>query len=470
MIKLSRLALVALCAFGCASTVVGEVAIEDAAPADVVIADTNPTDHADGASVEAGSDAVTVDVPEVAVDVIDVATDATTPGSLTVTLGNMRDSTILCPFTHEGWDDVAEYRTMPTGEARLIDYVRIASRGDAASFARVAIAYGGRVVGEATLPAGRNQQADVRIDPPLLLSADTVAALHVWVRLAPIVPYSSVAIHEGVPLSGALIALGIANGRQAMTELWDSPSYDGMWNIHSVGVISREPAYAPAPPPAPAYPSGLGNPFVVRRSKPTVTLVRPTSTDIPGAGALVDLLRFSTAADTAGPIAHRAFRVRVEIGHTTGSTLFLNQFQIYDGGRLMSSSEYNLVRLGTIIRELSAPYTLFTVEFIHERQIPAGGSSQMLFMARVQGDIRSGDAIRVSFLESDYPGPVTGQLAGEGDILTSDGMTVVSAFTWSDYSDSAHSDDARIMPSHDWTNAHGRLLRDLSSSVTLTVP
>lgn len=456
-----RLAFVGLAfsilALGCASTVSGVTATEDAAPV---------ADRADASSTETGADVADISVADVTdVDTSpDALPDVVPRATLTVTPSNLRLPTILCPFTHEGWDSVAEYRLSGSGATQRIDVVRVASRGYSASFAQIAVAFEGRTIGTAVLPTGIDQEVDVELSTPILVPAREMRAIQLWVRLAPVIDHSAIpAGTTNVPFSGARVALGIASGSRSEDLLWNS-SYEGMLDIRSTSVDSGELVRASA--------SGVffGNSFVVRRSKPTVTLVRPTSTDIPASGERLDLIRFAVGADTAGPIAYKALRLRVELNRVADSTLFLDQFELYEGGRLMSSSEYNVVRLGTFVREFNTPYILFTLEFIHERRIPAGESGQMLFTARVQGDVRSGDAVRVSFLESDYPGPVTGQLAGEGDILTSDGVTVVSAFTWSDYSDTPHTDDYRIMPSHDWTNAHGRLLQDLSSSVVLTVP
>lgn len=442
--------------FGCASTVTGIT--EDAAPADVA-ADTS---SADAPSSEVGPDVVDVSVPDVTR--ADTSPDVVPPANLTVTPGNMPLSSILCPFEHEGWDLAAEYRFSGSGATQRMDVVRAASRGYSASFAQIAVAFEGRIIGTAVLPTGVDQERDVELTTPIILPAQEVRIIQLWVRLAPVIDYSAIpAGATNVPRSGARIALGIASGVHLEDLRWDA-SYSGMLNIHSTSVDSGELVRASA--------SGVffGNSFVVRRSKPTVTIVRPTSTNIPASGERLDLIRFHTSADAAGPIAHKAFRMLVQLDRMAGSTLALDQFELYENGRLMSPSEYNVVRLGTIIRAFDVPYVLFTVEFVHERRIMAETTSQLLFTTRVQGDVRSGDTVRVSLLETDFPGPVTGRLAGEGDIMTDDGTVVVSAFTWSDYSDTPHSDDYRISPSHDWTNAHGGLVHDLSGAVILTVP
>jgi hypothetical protein len=350
---------------------------------------------------------------------------------------NLRQSTVLVAGG-DVWQNFAQVRATAILEGADSDVVRVTSGGDAASFTMIAVAAEGAVLGTCILPAGANRSCDVHLSSPFHVERDASRIFQLWGKLANVVSSASVGgATTGVARSGTRVRLGLEAG--VTTGDWDV-NYAGSINVRTTGVVSGDRLYV-------AGTSILGNEFVVRRSKPTVTRQTLSTTNIAN-GTDQDLYRFQASADSAGSVGIAGFRFRMSIaGSGTVSAPRIRR----------GSSDVT-----DAVVTFDGPYVIVT--FATEQFITGSGSVYTLH-ALVDG-FSIGDTISTSF-HRDLAGTIATGYVGPGLTLDTDTASLLTGFLWSDLSEVPHSSAFRSAGgSMDWTN--DVYVEDLTQTQTLT--
>lgn len=394
-------------------------------------------------------------------------------GTLVVTMDyeHLRPAGILL-HDRGDWQQMVTYNAEATLEDGTIEFVRIRSQGDAASFTEVGIAQEGYVRGTCILPAGRDQACNVRLTAPITVPVGERITFYLWSRLASVVSGASVAgATEGVARSGATIALGLSDSVE--TGEWDS-SYLGMLNVRVTGSISGERLRSPRT-------TAFGNTFVVRMSRPTVTRQDLATTTIVN-GHQQDLYIYGVAvAPLAASISlHNTFmivNVASAAGRICNVRLRRGATELrFDG---MGSDEYQIRGIhGHIHPDQCWDNTWgpLIVNFLGDELVTGVPGNLYTLFGTPEGFV-SGDSITITFETRDDDGVVTGYLHNEsGYEINLDespwgtyGMPPFRSadFIWSDLSEVPH--NAAMGGgggSRDWTN--GYLIEDLTQAQVLT--
>lgn len=346
--------------------------------------------------------------------------------AVTVEANNLRQSTIL--VAGDVWQNMAQVRVTARYEAVLLEALRVTSEGDAASFSAVAIASDGAVLGTGILPAGTNSERDITLTTPRVIERDSTRTYQLWARLAPVVA-------GGLPRSGSRVRLGLAAGD--VSGIWDS-SYAGSLNVRFRGVASGDRPQA-------AGTEILGNEFVVRRSKPTMTRI-PLPTILVN-GVDQALYEFRMTADPAGPVTVLGFRFNFEKPITA---------TLSDIGFRRGSVNIPV----TIVQDR----TWVAIRFLNEETILAGDSVVYTIHGTLDG-FAARQAFSLSPARSLTDVAMTGYPAFTLAGISLDTGTAIFGvgLLWSDMWGLPHSDEPRAFGgSFDWTG--DTFLEDLTST------
>ncbi len=378
-----------------------------------------------------------------------------------------RPSTILVGDSVT-WQNMGQFRVTAHDEAIELEAVRIASQGDAASFTRVAIAADGAPYGTDFLPAGADSERDVTLTSPLRVERDSSRTFQVWAQIASVVSSASVGgATSGVPLSGNRIRLGLA--ANAVMGEWDV-NYTGSYNVRMTGVVSGNRLYT-------AGVRTLGNEFIIRKSKPTVTRETLATTTLTN-GLSQDLYRFQVSADTAGSVAIHS----IAFNAVSGGDVTLTGFGLRRGSLLMDTSEYDIVdefggnlEAGAISFFTGGPEHRIIIVFRNDGET-VSGSGNVYTLQATPSDVDASDSISLTFHRTSTGS--TGYLADDpvhsslnvSPWCPASGCVVAAGFIWSDLSEVPHSDLPYDVSggsgSRDWTD--GYLVEDLTQTQTLT--
>lgn len=393
-------------------------------------------------------------------------------GTLTIATDNLRQSTILVAGG-DVWQNLAQFKATAQFEAMKLERMNVTSTGDAANFTMIAVAKDGVVMGSDILPSGalRNKDVDLTASP-ITVPKDGSVTFQLWGKIGNVQSSSSVSgATSGVVRSGNQVALGLGAG--LTTGNWDS-SYGSSFNVRAVGLASGDLVYS-------AGSATVGNTFVIRKSKPTVTRQTLSTTTLAD-GSSQDLYRMQISADSAGSIAVK--KISFDFSKT-GSTTLTN-FRVRKGSTDMNLADYSVVdangtdiEAGSLVAGTSTGRIIVT--FTNEETITGSGNVYTLY-ATPAGTI-GGDTVSIAPTRNIAGAIVTGYLDNEvlaGTGLTNAGFNMPSpnldtdnsgtadsagTFVWSDLSEVPHS-FANPGSSFDWTN--DVYVEDLTQTQTLT--
>ncbi|HVM90576.1 MAG TPA: hypothetical protein VMU11_01620 [Verrucomicrobiae bacterium] len=364
---------------------------------------------------------------------------------------NMRQSTILVADGGAVWQNVASYcfHTDDGSSPAAITAVHAILDGDAADLTEVAIAgLDGMVHGTSVFPAGIGTDTIIHLDAPITDDAVGGGFFEVWVKVANVVSDAAV--------SGADI--GVCNSGDRFR----------------VGINPSAPVY--------------GNEFVIRRSRPTVTL-QTLSTELTE-GTDTDLIRFQVSSDSASTIMFRQQTLQLSY-RASSDRLCLTDTYLRRGRDDMAPGSYQIIFLenGNDLSDghqsMSMGSAADTLIAVRMQELIAGSGDVFTVHSTLTGcandggpaPIPSGARLSTSFMtDSD---PATGYLGIVGYTLAldtspygmpgSDAMATAGNFLWSDLSEVPHSAEVGTSGgSRDWTN--GYLVNDLTGVTTLTAP
>ncbi len=395
-------------------------------------------------------------------------------GTLTIATDNLRQSTILVAGG-DVWQNLAQFKATAQFEAMSIERINVTSTGDAANFTAVAIAQDGAVKGQDIFPSGALRNVDVSLATPIMVPKDGSITYQVWGKIGNVQSSSSVAgASTGVVRSGNQVKLG--TGANLQTGNWDA-NYSGKFNVRAVGQASGDLVYATGV-------STVGNNFVIRKSKPTVTRQSLSTTTLAN-GSSQDLYRMQISADSAGSIAVKKLSFDFS---KTGSTSLTN-FRVRKGSTDMALADYaitdhlgNGIEAGSIAAAATSGRII--VSFTNEETITGSGNVYTIY-ATPAGSV-GGDTVSIAPTRNTAGTVVTGYLDDEAvvgtsltnaphsmfgpnlDTATSPDGTADSAgtFVWSDLSEVPHSFAGAGAGSFDWTN--DVYVDDMTQTQTLT--
>lgn len=390
-------------------------------------------------------------------------------GTLTIATDNLRQSTILVAGG-DVWHNLAQFKATAQFEPMTIQKVMATSSYDAANFTAIAIAQDGAIKGQNTLPSGTYQNRDIDLGSNAIsIPKDGSVTFQVWGKLADTKSSSTVSgATTGVARSGNLLAAGLGAG--VVTGDWDA-NYAGKFNVRAVGAASGDLVYATGA-------STVGNEFVLRKTKPTVTR-QTLSTQTLANGSNQDLYKFNVSADSMGSVALKKFTFDIS---KTGSTT-LSSFRLRRGSTDMALADYaitdaagNDLEAGTL--GAASTTAKVVVTFTNEESISGSGNTYTLYAtpaASVAGDTVSlsfsrdlTQTITTGYLASDAISSLIGpniDTAGAG-LGPDNASDLVGYFVWSDNSEVPHSSTVGTASSRDWTN--DVYVEDLTQTQTLT--
>lgn len=395
-------------------------------------------------------------------------------GTLTIATDNLRQSTILVAGG-DVWQNLAQFKATAQFEAMKLERMNVTSTGDAANFTMIAIAQDGAVKGSDILPSGALSNKDIDLTAsPITVPKDGSATFQLWGKIGNVQSSSSVSgASTGVVRSGNQLALGL--GANLQTGNWDA-NYSGNFNVRAVGLASGDLVYS-------AGTATVGNTFVVRKSKPTVTRQTLSTTTLAN-GSSQDLYRMQISADSAGSIAVK--KISFDFSKTGNTTL--TNFRVRKGSTDMNLADYSIVdangtdiEAGSIIAATSTGR--ITVTFTNEETITGSGHVYTLY-ATPAGST-AGDTVSISPTRNISGAIVSGYLDTEvvaGTQLTNSTFNMygpnldtastpdgtadsAGTFVWSDLSEVPHS-FAAPGSSYDWTN--DVYVEDLTQTQTLS--
>lgn len=445
------------------STVVGTedyYAIGIAAPADVTAND---------------SDSNTV-TPSISAGLVANSTSANTVkqtvkngGVLTVATDNLRQSTILVAGG-DVWHNLSQFKATAQFEPMTLTRVRVTSTGDAANYTAIGIAKDGALLGSNTLSAGVAQAKDVDLTTPISIPMDSSVTFQVWAKLASTQSSSSVSgATSGVARSGNTFSAGI--GANTQSGNWDA-NYASKFNIRAVGEASGDLVYT-------AGTATVGNTFVLRKTKPTLTKQSLSSTTLAN-GTDTDLYKVNVSADSAGSLSVKKFTFNVSRSTTTASSLALTNFRLRKGSSDLALADVVItdengtdLEAGTLDGSTSATKVIVTLT--NEESIAGSGATYTLH-ATVSGSV-AGDGVSTSFYVDPSANVTTGYLATtsisglvgpnlDTAAAPDNASDLVGGFIWADGSEVPHSSTIGTASSRDWTN--GTYVEDLTQVETLS--
>lgn len=392
-------------------------------------------------------------------------------GTLTIATDNLRQSTILVAGG-DVWHNFAQFKATAQFEAMRLERMMVTSTGDAANFTRVAIAQGGVPKGENSLSGGTDKFVDVDLfASPIDVPKDGSVTFQVWGKLGNVQSSSSVGgLTTGVVRSGNQVKLGLGAGET--TGNWDS-NYAGMFNVRAVGLASGDIVYATGA-------DTVGNNFVVRKTKPTVTRLTLSTTTLAN-GTNQDLYKFRVSADSAGRVTVKKI---VFDFSKNGTTFSMANFRIRKGSTDMALADYAIVMgdSGADLEAGSIPAATTTgriaVIFTNEESVEGSGNDYTIY-ATPSGSV-AGDTFSLSFTRDLTQTVTTGYLADgvvgstvapniDTAAAPDNAADVVGYFVWSDDSEVPHSasfGSGTATSSRDWTN--DVYVEDLTQTQTLT--
>jgi len=365
---------------------------------------------------------------------------------------------------------LAQYCVSARYEDGLIERGSIASLGDAASFERVTIAVDGVVRGSSVLPAGRHRSVDVDTSvDPILVPRDGTVRIQLWAALSDVVSSASAGgATSGVARSGVTISLGLNAGNTSGE--WDS-SYVGHYNLRMTGTVSGDRLFADGA-------TNLGRTFVVRRTRPVVSLL-PSSTGLVVGTNSLGTLRVS--ADPAGTLGLRRYVLYLISRADLADRFTLSNFWLMRNGYPVPSED--VIITDDQGRDLeSSSWTTgpvvghyVSVDVVHEDLISGSGYTYTVY-AEGSGTLYSGDLLSVQALDGSQP-YTTGYISGSSALIENPGTITGDTFIgphldiggprsapdttlmwglflWSDLSEEPlHSDATRVLGgSCDWMN------------------
>ena len=373
-------------------------------------------------------------------------------GTLTIQTDGLRQSTILVAGG-DVWHNLSQFKATAQYEAINLTRVRVTSTGDAANYTAIGIANAGVLLGQNTLSAGVAQAKDVDLTTPISIPMNGSATFQVWAKLASTQSSSSVGgATTGVARSGNTFSAGVAASTTSGN--WDA-NYNNMFNVRAVGQASGDVLYGAAPA------SLLGNVFVLRKSKPTVT--KQSGSTTLSNGSANDLYKMNVSADSAGSVALKKITFSLSVSTSGASTLSLSNFRLRKGSTNMPLADYRLTNAsGTDLEAGSINNSQkIVVTFTNEESISGSGSTYTL-VANVAGSV-AGDSVAVSLFRDPAQTLTTGYLGDGalGDVwgpnidtsVNGDNIAdVVGTFVWSDNSEVPHSSATSTSASRDWTS------------------
>lgn len=378
-------------------------------------------------------------------------------GTVSITSENSSlQSTILVPSA-TAWYPVAKFSASAQNEDVRIERLMVTTTGDSASFAAIGIAKDGTLLAESPLAGGIASAQDIDLSAaPLMVTKGTPVSFQVWAKLSNLQASSQTTAGAQAARTGNAFTVGLAGGNTSGE--YDS-AYSGKFNVKMVGMGSGERIYA-------AGSSTLGNTFVVRMSKPVVTI--PSTSAVLANNSEFPLMTFNVGADAAGPVSLKKFTLSFSKSTTSASSLALSSFKLKRAGEYMDSSLYTIVETGGADLESGtwpvASTTGRIVVTFASPELISGQGVEYSVRANVAGTA-SGDSISVGFVTTGVSTVVTGYLTSDaanttlssvnlpGPNLnaTTSGTVIVSnpgTFVWSDRSETTPGSST----SGDWTD------------------
>lgn len=357
-----------------------------------------------------------------------------------------------------------------------LERMNVTSTGESSNWAQIAVAMDGSPKGMETLSSGFSGNKDVDMTAsPIMVPKDGSVTFQIWGKLGTVQASSTVSgATTGVLRSGARARLGL--GANLQTGNWDA-NYAGMFNVRAVGLASGDLVYSTGV-------ATVGNEFVIRKTKPTVTRQTLSTTTLSN-GTNMDLYRMQVSADAAGSVGLKKVVYDVAV---SGATTFA-AFRIRKGSTELPLSSVTITDGAGADLEAatsSAPGRVVVVfsgaPGDNTEETITGSGSVYTLTATVNGSA-PGDTVSVS-LARDLSGTiVTGYL--DDDSVALNGTAVVTpnldsddgiadgvaenpgSFVWSDLSEVPHSASyGDTGGSYDWTN--DVYVEDLTQTQTLS--
>lgn len=389
-------------------------------------------------------------------------------GTITFQQNGHPQSTILVAGG-SAWKVFARFKATTQYEAATIDRVRVMHPRDGgtnADFAMIAVAENGDVTNrQDTLSAGTTSSKDIDLSAnPIKIAKDGNVTFELWAKLSQLSSTSSATSNS--PRSGDMPTLAVATHTQ--TGEWDT-NYINQINIRSTGDASGERLYATST-------DGLYGQFqVLRKTKPTVTRLSPSSATISN-GSAADLYKFQVTPDaTGGSVSW--MQIIFTVSTSSGMTN-LSNFQLYKGSTLLTTSQV-IIRKVANGQDLSGSTGLggvgdIIVRLVNEENV--SGSGETYTLKAVPAFSGSSNSVTTSFKRSTgstvtgyiVDGDMGGSLAIDTSVGGGDGIRSASGtFLWSDNVDVPHGFASGASGgSRDWTN--DVLLENLNDSQTVT--
>jgi hypothetical protein len=397
-------------------------------------------------------------------------------GTLTIATNSLRQSTILVAGG-SAWHNLAQFQATAQFEPMNLTRIRATTTGDAANYTAIGVirVSDGVIVGQNNLPAGTDQARDIDLSTPLVVPMDGSVTFQIVGQLASTKASSTVSgATSGVARSGNTFAAGI--DADVQTGNWDA-NYDEQYNVRAVGQASGDLVYATSTS------SGfgtVGNSFVLRKTKPTVTKQALTDTVLAN-GSDQNLFKFNISADSAGSVDVKKIVFTVARTTSTASSMALSSFRLRKGATdialadvIITDENGNDLEAGTGLSG-STTATRVVVRFVNEESLSGGGSDYTLH-ANVAGTV-AGDSVTTSLYRDSTAAVVTGYLSSsaagglpqpsiDDGVTPGTGTTSTGDFVWSDHSENPHSSSIGTASSRDWTNS--LYLEDMTQSQSVS--
>ncbi len=365
-------------------------------------------------------------------------------GTVTINSENSSlQSTILVP-SPSAWYPVAKFSASAQNEDVRIERLIVTTTGDSSAFTAIGVAKDGTLLAESPLQGGMNSSQDIDLgSTPLMVMKDSPVSFQIWAKLTNLQASSQTTAGAPAPRSGNAFTVGLAAGNT--TGEYDS-NYTSKFNVKMVGMGSGERIYA-------AGSSTLGNTFVVRKSKPMVTI--PSSSAVLTNSSEYSLMTFTVGADAAGPVSLKKFTLSFSKSTGTASALALSSFKLKRAGEFLDTSLYTIqdTNGGNLVSgtwPVASTTGRIVVTFTSPELI-AGQGVEYSVRANVAGTA-AGDSVSVGFTTTGVTTVVTGYLTADSanTILSSMGLpgpnlnattsgnAIVSfpgTFVWSDRSE-----------------------------------
>ncbi len=385
--------------------------------------------------------------------------------TISLNADNMPQSTIILAgkpgARNESWQRLAQYRATAQYEDMVIDRVMVTSTGLGLMVDEVAVSVAGAVRGTGRFSGLASSSKDILLSSPIVVPKDGSVVIQLMAKLLPVVASSSVDAASPAARTGLPLSLGIASNNVTDTE-YDS-NYATKFNVRVTGQASGERVYIATTTGTVLHQGLLGNQFIVRASKPTVSQVAVNQSL--AIGSRPELYRFNVQADAIGAVALKKVTFRVAASTSTLSTsgFVLSDFVVLKNNSVMNTNDYSVVNglTGASLKgsgSLTAPTTTYVVmTFTNPETIDAGSSVQYALRANNVLSSFSNDVVITTMVTQSTGVNFTGFLttatttAVSGPNLSGslDGTGVaVGTFVWSDISDSA----GGTATSGDWTD------------------